>query len=77
MASLKVALREQQQGTLVTTPQQTVEQFLKQWLDICKPGIRIRTYERYETLARLHIVPVIGRLSLTEAFCAACASIVC
>lgn len=63
---LKVALREQQQGTLVTAPQQTVEQFLKQWLDICKTGVRIRTYERYETLIRLHIVPVIGRVQLQK-----------
>src|SRR5215467_15778205 len=63
---LKVALREQQQGVLVTSPQQTMEQFLKQWLDTRKPSVRIRTYEKYETLVRLHLVPVIGRVKLQK-----------
>lgn len=63
---LRVALNEQKQGTLVTAPQQTVEQFLKQWLETYKPGVRIRTYERYETFVRLHVVPVIGRIQLQK-----------
>ena len=63
---MKVALREQQQGTLVTAPQQSIEQFLKQWLETCKPSVRIRTYERYEEFVRLHIVPVIGRVPLQK-----------
>ena len=57
---LKIALREQQQGMLMATPQQTVEQFLKQWLEDYKAAIRIRSYERYEELVRLHIIPVLG-----------------
>lgn len=63
---MKVALREQQRGMLVTAPQQSVEQFLKQWLETCKPSVRIRTYERYEEFVRLHIVPVIGRVPLQK-----------
>ncbi len=63
---LRVALNEQKQGTLVTAPQQTVEQFLKQWLETCKPSVRIRTYERYETFVRLHVVPVIGHIQLQK-----------
>jgi integrase len=58
---LKVALREQQQGSLVTGPQQKVEQFLSQWLeDIQKQSVRARTYERYEEIVRLHLLPGIG-----------------
>ncbi|MDQ2905467.1 MAG: site-specific integrase [Chloroflexota bacterium] len=57
---LKVALREQQQGMLMTTPQQTVEQFLTQWLEDHKAALRIRSYERYGELVRLHIIPVLG-----------------
>src|SRR5258708_21267241 len=46
---LKKAQHEQLQGTLMTTPQQKVEQFLTHWLeDTHKQSIRIRTYERYE-----------------------------
>jgi integrase len=58
---LKVALREQQQGSLVTGPQQKVEQFLSQWLEgIQKQSVRARTYERYEEIVRLHLLPGIG-----------------
>src|SRR3989440_8023743 len=58
---LKAALYEQQQGTLVTGPQQQVGQFLIHWLeDVHKQSIRARTYERYEEIVRLHLVPGIG-----------------
>jgi integrase len=63
---LKIALREQQQGTLITTPQQTVEQFLNQWLASHKSSVRIRTYERYEQLVRIHLVPAIGHIQLQK-----------
>lgn len=58
---LKKALYEQQQGTLVTAVHQTVAQFLTDWLENTqKPSVRPRTYERYEEIVRLHIVPVLG-----------------
>jgi|SRR5579875_672349 integrase len=58
---LKTALYEQQQGMLVTGPQQKVGQFLSHWLeDVHKQSIRPRTYERYEEIVRLHLVPEIG-----------------
>ena len=63
---LKIALREQQQGMLLATPQQTVEQFLKQWLEDHKAALRIRSYERYEELTRLHIIPVLGHHRLQK-----------
>src|SRR5438105_8737037 len=63
---LKIALREQQQGTLLTTPQQTVEQFLNQWLTSHKSSVRIRTYERYEQFVRIHLVPTIGHVQLQK-----------
>ena len=64
---LKVALREQQQGTLVTAPQQKLEDFLKQWLeDTQMHSIRPRSFERYEEIVRLHIVPVLGRIQLQK-----------
>jgi integrase len=63
---LKIALREQQQGTLVTTPQQTVAQYLQQWLENHQSSVRLRTYERYEQIVRLHLVPTIGRISLQK-----------
>ena len=59
------ARSEQQQGILVTAPQQTLAQFLHDWLENTqKNSIRARTYERYEEIIRLHIVPVLGRHQL-------------
>jgi len=58
---LKIALREQQQGILVTAPQQKLEQFLREWLEKTqKHDVRPRTYERYEEIVRLHIIPILG-----------------
>jgi integrase len=64
---LKKAQHEQLQGTLVTTPQQKVEQFLTHWLeDAHKQSIRLRTYERYEEILRLHLIPGIGHHPLQK-----------
>jgi len=63
---MKVLLREQQQGLLITKPNETVEQFLTQWVEDRKPSVRIRTYERYEAFMRLHVVPVIGRVKMQQ-----------
>ncbi len=64
---LKVVLRDQQQGTLITAPKQTLAQFLFEWLENSqKQSVRPRTYERYEELVRLHIVPALGRHDLQK-----------
>lgn len=65
---LKVALHEQQQGTLVEhTSRQTLEQFLNDWLENSqKQSVRPRTFERYEEVARLHIIPMLGRHQLQK-----------
>ncbi|MBE3560342.1 MAG: site-specific integrase [Ktedonobacteraceae bacterium] len=59
---LKIALHQQQEGTLITAPQQTVKQYLHYWLEeVHRQSIRDRTYERYEGIIRLHLVPGLGR----------------
>lgn len=64
---LKTALYEQQKGVLTTGPQQKVGQFLTQWLeDVHKHSIRPRTYERYEEIIRLHLLPGIGHHQLQK-----------
>src|SRR5689334_19621273 len=64
---LKTALYEQQKGMLVTGPQQKVGPFLTHWLeDVHKQSIRSRTYERYEEIVRLHLVPEIGHHQLQK-----------
>jgi integrase len=62
---LKVALHEQQQGTLITAPQQTISQYLEHWLEhTVKLTIRPRSHERYEEIVRLHIVPTLGKVKV-------------
>lgn len=63
---LASALHERQQGTIITTPNQTVGQFLTDWLTVHKPTVRARTYERYEGFVRLHVIPTIGRVQLQK-----------
>ena len=64
---LKTALYEQQRGVLVTGPQQKVGQFLTHWLEnVHKHSIRARTYERYEEIIRLHLLPGIGHHQLQK-----------
>lgn len=60
---LKQLLHEQQQGTLPdSTSKQTVEQFLNHWLESTQEqSVKPRTYERYEEIVRIHLVPIIGR----------------
>jgi len=62
---MQAALREKQQGTLVTAPQQTVSQYLAYWLEHnVQNAVRPRTFERYESIVRLHIVPIMGKVKL-------------
>lgn len=62
---MQAALLEKQQGTLVTAPQQTVSQYLAYWLEHnVRDAVRPRTYERYESIVRLHIVPIMGKVKL-------------
>ncbi len=54
-------------GVSVDAKKQTVEQFLGKWLeDSQKQSVRPRTYERYEEVVRIHIVPTLGRQQLQK-----------
>ena len=64
---LKVALREQQQGTLVTSPQQSLKQFLERWLeDAYKPTVKLRSYVQYRSIVNHHLIPGLGHVALQK-----------
>ena len=64
---MKTLLHEQQQGKLVATSSQTVEQFVVDWLENThRHKVRPRTYERYREAVYLHIVPALGRIQLQK-----------
>lgn len=60
-------LRAVSLGVSVDAKKQTVEEFLVRWLeDSQKQSVRPRTYERYEEVVRLHIVPMLGKYQLQK-----------
>lgn len=64
---LRVALNEQKQGILSTGPQQTMKQFLEQWLEeVHRPSIRIGTYKGYRGYLDKHILPALGHLPIQK-----------
>lgn len=64
---LATALNEIKQGTFITAPTQTVEQFVKDWLENTqRRSVKPRTYERYEEIMRLHVIPALGRHQLQK-----------
>jgi integrase len=55
-----VSLRDKGLGTHADNPKQTLEEFLKAWLDYRKPKINWNTYRFYDIAIRTKIVPLIG-----------------
>jgi integrase len=42
------------------------KQSSKDWLDDAKATVRLRTYERYEALVRVHVTPALGKTKLAR-----------
>jgi integrase len=58
---LQAALLQVEQQAFVGTSQQKLGDFLAQWLeDTHKYRLRQRTYERYDQILRLHLIPGLG-----------------
>lgn len=63
---LKKVQLEQLQGILATGPEQSLEQYLVDWLEVHRHKVRPRTHERYEAIVRLHLVPSLGKVRLRK-----------
>ncbi len=62
---MQMALEEKRRGMLVAASQQSLGQYLEYWLEHSVKGVvRPRTYERYEEIVRLHIIPELGKVKL-------------
>src|SRR5262249_44188709 len=57
---LVAALKAQGEGRLVAGKMPTVGQFLQQWLEVARPGLRPKAYPSYEGTVRLHTRPFAG-----------------
>lgn len=64
---LQKAINEQQQGKLITSPQQTMKQYLEHWFEtVEKPTIRVSTVVSYRSLLDKHILPALGHIQLQK-----------
>lgn len=60
-------IRSIETGTYVDPTRELMAEFLARWLrDYARSVVAPRTYERYEEIVRLHIVPTLGRVPLTQ-----------
>src|SRR5690606_2062800 len=61
---LKTQVEEQE---YIPPSRQTLAQYLAEWLEkSAKPNVKPKTYERYEALVRVHIVPRLGTVRLSK-----------
>jgi integrase len=63
---LAKVLSDHRAGQLVADEQITVQQFFETWLESVKRSVALSTWQRYETLIRLHATPSIGRLRMAR-----------
>lgn len=66
-ALLVQLLHQRDQGIDQPSGRMTVAEYLQQWLSVyAKVNTAPKTYKRYEEIARVHLVPVVGAIPLTK-----------
>ncbi len=64
---LKQAMRDLDDGVDFDAGRLTLGQYLDKWLSAsAKPSVKVRTYEGYESIVRVRVVPHIGRKQLAR-----------
>lgn len=63
---LRVMLHEYKQGTLVAGSNQTLKQFLEQWLQAKRMELKDGTFRYYQCYVEKHIIPALGYLKLQK-----------
>src|SRR3712207_3683558 len=64
-AKLSKALADREGGLTYDAGKQTVEDYLARWLsNSVQDRVRQRTYERNESIVRVHLAPAIGKVKL-------------
>src|SRR5712691_8881623 len=64
---LKIALHEQQQGTLATGSKQTVKHFLERWAEeVQKPAVKESSYAANRFWLDKYIIPALGHIQLQK-----------
>jgi integrase len=63
-AKLREKLTERDKGIVVDAGGLTVGMYLDQWLESTRDTVSLRTYQRSEIAARVHIKPTLGKVKL-------------
>jgi integrase len=63
---LHAQLHEKGRGLPVRTKDQTLENYLTRWLEFTKPAVRPRTWEKFESVVRIHLIPNLGTYRLEK-----------
>lgn len=63
---LRQAMAEVEAGKVPPKGRNTVEDHLGKWLEWVKDRVQPRTYESYEEICRLHLVPALGKHQLAK-----------
>jgi integrase len=67
LTKLRRAQRDLEDGVNLSAETMTVAQFLDKWLAASvKPSVKTKTYEGYESIVRVRVVPRLGRKKLTK-----------
>jgi integrase len=59
-------LHDRDRGLPTPTKSQTVDAYLKHWLESTKTAVRPRTWEKFESVCRLHLIPGVGTYRLEK-----------
>jgi integrase len=63
---LTEALRDYEKGLPIVGDKQTLRTYLAEWLEIIRPALRESSWQRYEEICRLHLIPQLGGTSLSR-----------
>lgn len=64
---LTEALRDRDKGLpIIRDERENLTQYIPTWLALIKPTVRLGSWQRYEELCRLHVVPILGAIPLTR-----------
>jgi hypothetical protein len=64
---LSELLHQLDTGTFVKPAKTTLAEYLQRWLqEYAKPNLSPRGFERYESIARVHLIPRLGNIPLAQ-----------
>lgn len=67
VAKLAIVLKARDESRPVPNQREKLGPFLRRWLDeVAKPTIRASTYDSYDDIVTLHLIPGLGRIAIAK-----------